>query len=54
VAIQGLGAQGLLTPDSVVVLEQPADDEAPPAVGALPLASTRRHGGTRISLYARW
>ena len=49
-----LGKADLLTPDSVVVLEQPGEAEPPPAVGALPRASTRRHGRTRISLFAGW
>jgi 16S rRNA (guanine966-N2)-methyltransferase len=47
-----LARSGLLVPTSVVVLEQPARDEPPPAVGELALASTRSHGGTRITLYA--
>jgi len=45
---------GLLTRDSVVVLEQAGEHEAPADVGPLPLASTRRHGRTRVSLYAGW
>src|SRR5690242_17198339 len=42
----------LLVPTSVVVLEQPAADEPPNAVGDLALVTTRKHGATRISLYA--
>jgi 16S rRNA (guanine966-N2)-methyltransferase len=42
----------LLVPNSIVVLEQPAKDEPPDRVGELTLATTRHHGGTRISLYA--
>jgi 16S rRNA (guanine966-N2)-methyltransferase len=51
-AVTGLGEAGLLLPTSVVVLEQAWDTEPPEQVGELPLASTRRHGRTRISLYA--
>jgi 16S rRNA G966 N2-methylase RsmD len=42
----------LLASTSVVVLEQPAEADPPTAVGPLVLVKTRRHGGTRISLYA--
>ncbi len=52
VAVAALEKEGVLLPHSVVVLEQPATDEAPAAIGELPLASTRKHGRTRISLYA--
>src|SRR5439155_1565961 len=51
-AVAALEKEGVLLPDSVVVLEQPATDEAPAAIGELPLASTRKHGRTRNSLYA--
>jgi 16S rRNA (guanine966-N2)-methyltransferase len=51
-AVAGLGAPGVLLPTSVVVLEQAWQAEPPSSVGGLPLASTRRHGRTRISLYA--
>lgn len=51
-AVELLGSKEVLTPQSVVVLEQRATDTVPHAVGPLPLASTRQHGGTRISLYA--
>jgi 16S rRNA (guanine966-N2)-methyltransferase len=51
-AVASLAAPGRLRPTSVVVLEQPWDAQPPPAVGSLPLASTRRHGRTRISLYS--
>jgi 16S rRNA (guanine966-N2)-methyltransferase len=50
--VDRLASAELLLPTSVVVLEQPATDEPPPKVGPLPLSSTRRHGRTRISLYA--
>jgi 16S rRNA (guanine966-N2)-methyltransferase len=50
--VRALGGPDMLLPDSVVVLEQPAEHDAPERVGPLPLASTRRHGRTRISLYA--
>jgi 16S rRNA (guanine966-N2)-methyltransferase len=51
-AVTALSVPGFLLPTSVVVIEQPWTTEPPPAVGALPLVSTRRHGRTRISLYA--
>jgi 16S rRNA (guanine966-N2)-methyltransferase len=51
-ALPALARPGILLPTSVVVLEQAWATEPPPAVGSLPLASTRRHGHTRISLYA--
>jgi 16S rRNA (guanine966-N2)-methyltransferase len=53
-AMHTLAERDLLAPDAVVVLEQPADAEAKLAVGPLPLASTRKHGGTRVSVYAGW
>ena len=49
-----LAMPGLLADGSVVVLEQQALDDPPDAIGTLALASTRRHGRTRISLYAGW
>lgn len=52
-AVGGLAASGLLLPTSVVVIEQPWNAKPPPAVGELPQASTRRHGRTRITLYAQ-
>ena len=51
-AVAALAEPGRLRPTSVVVLEQPWDAEPPAAVGDLPLSNTRRHGRTRISLYA--
>jgi 16S rRNA (guanine966-N2)-methyltransferase len=51
-AVKGLAREGLLLPTSVVVFEQAWETEPPACVGELPLASTRRHGRTRISLYA--
>jgi 16S rRNA (guanine966-N2)-methyltransferase len=52
--VKALGVPGLLLPTSVVVLEQSARAEAPPAfVGELPLANSRKHGRTRVSLYAQ-
>jgi 16S rRNA (guanine966-N2)-methyltransferase len=50
--IAGLGRPDLLLPTSVVVLEQSWTNEPPSSVGPLALASTRRHGRTRITLYA--
>ena len=47
-----LAAPGILTERSVVVVEQRARQSAEGAVGPLPLANSRHHGGTRISLYA--
>jgi 16S rRNA (guanine966-N2)-methyltransferase len=49
--VDALGQSELLTSNSVVVLEQSAAATPPKQVGALPLASTRRHGRTRITLY---
>jgi len=51
-ALNSIAKQGLLTPTSVVVLEQPSTAEPPEKVGELPQANTRRHGRTRITLYA--
>jgi 16S rRNA (guanine966-N2)-methyltransferase len=51
-ALAALDASGLLLPTSVVVLEQAREAQPPAAVGALPLASSRRHGRTQISVYA--
>jgi 16S rRNA (guanine966-N2)-methyltransferase len=50
--LEGLSAPGMLQPTSVVMLEQEWASEPPSRVGNLSLASTRRHGRTRISLYA--
>jgi 16S rRNA (guanine(966)-N(2))-methyltransferase RsmD len=50
--VEALAAPGLLGESSVVVLEQPAEAEPPAAIGPLTLASTRKHGRTRITLYA--
>jgi len=50
--VEGLSASDLLAPTSVVVLEQSANAEPPESIGPLALASSRKHGQTRISLYA--
>jgi 16S rRNA (guanine966-N2)-methyltransferase len=50
--LKSLGSSSLLTPTSVVVLEQSATASPPESVGDLKLANTRRHGRTRISLYS--
>jgi 16S rRNA (guanine(966)-N(2))-methyltransferase RsmD len=50
--VERLGKSDLLLPSSVLILEQPAANEPPPAVGPLPLSSTRRHGRTRITVYS--
>lgn len=48
----GTLAQGnLLLSTSVVVIEHAPEFDPPNTLGALPLASSRRHGRTRISLY---
>ena len=52
-AVEALGSSQLLLPTSVVVLEQPWKSEPPASVGELPRASTRRHGRTRITLFAQ-
>src|SRR5260221_11642622 len=51
-ALATLVERGLLQPTSVVILEQPSTAEPPEKVGDLPQSSTRRHGRTRITLYA--
>ena len=51
-ALDALAKPGFLRRTSVVVLEQSADAEQPPSVGELPLANSRRHGRTRITLYS--
>jgi 16S rRNA (guanine966-N2)-methyltransferase len=50
--IKALGASGVLLPTSAVIVEQAAKAEPPAAVGELPMSKTRRHGRTRITLYA--
>jgi 16S rRNA (guanine966-N2)-methyltransferase len=51
--LKALGKPGLLLPTSVVVIEESAKAVLPPgSVGDLPLANSRRHGRTRVSLYA--
>ena len=50
--MDALASAGLLLPTSVVVLEQPSEAQPPQRVGELGLVSSRRHGRTRISLYA--
>jgi 16S rRNA (guanine966-N2)-methyltransferase len=45
-------ASSMLAPSAVVVLEQPANAEPLSASGDLTLSSSRKHGRTRISLYA--
>jgi 16S rRNA (guanine966-N2)-methyltransferase len=49
--VELLGGSGFLLMTSVVVFEQSWSTTPPSKVGLLPLASTRRHGRTRISLY---
>jgi 16S rRNA (guanine966-N2)-methyltransferase len=51
-ALQALGRSELVHGTSVIVLEQPRGADAPSEIGLLKLASTRTHGGTRVSLYA--
>ena len=51
-AITHLSEPGVLLPTSVVILEQAWETQPPERVGELALASTRRHGRTRISLFA--
>lgn len=50
--LAALSREDLVLPTSVVVVEHAADVDAPPAVGGLPINSSRRHGRTRITLYA--
>jgi 16S rRNA (guanine966-N2)-methyltransferase len=50
--VEGLSREELLIPTSVVVLEHAREFKPPESVGPLPLASSRRHGRSHISLYA--
>jgi len=50
--VRALGSPECLLPTSVVVLEQPWATEPAAFVGLLSMTTTRRHGRTRISLYA--
>jgi len=51
--VKALGKPDLLLSTSVVVFEQSSHAEPPPeTVGVLRLANSRRHGRTRVSLYA--
>jgi 16S rRNA (guanine966-N2)-methyltransferase len=50
--VRALSSPGMLAPTSVVILEQAWANEPPPNVGIVSLQTTRRHGRTRISLYA--
>jgi 16S rRNA (guanine966-N2)-methyltransferase len=50
--VSALASPGILGPTSVVILEQAWATEPPASVGPLSLQSTRRHGRTRISMYA--
>jgi 16S rRNA (guanine966-N2)-methyltransferase len=51
-AVDALRAPGVLLASSVVVVEQPWAAEPPDGFGVLPVLSTRKHGHTRITLYA--
>ena len=50
--VEALARPGLLVPTSVAVIEQSWHVQPPAHLAALALANTRRHGRTRISLYA--
>ena len=50
--LDALSSANLLKDSSVVVLEQGAESTPPESVGPLPRRDTRKHGRTRISLYA--
>src|SRR5438874_3828347 len=50
--VDALSAPGVLLPSSVVVVEQPWEVEPAAGFGVLPVLSTRKHGHTRITLYA--
>jgi 16S rRNA (guanine(966)-N(2))-methyltransferase RsmD len=50
--VAALSAPGFLEATSVVIVEQGWETRPPECVGDLALQSTRRHGRTRITLYA--
>jgi 16S rRNA (guanine966-N2)-methyltransferase len=50
--VTALATAGMLESTSVVILEQGWETEPPESVGDLALQSTRRHGRTRITVYA--
>jgi 16S rRNA (guanine966-N2)-methyltransferase len=47
-----LAAADVLAESAVLVLEQPAEGQAPEKIGPLTQTSTRVHGATRISMFA--
>jgi 16S rRNA (guanine966-N2)-methyltransferase len=51
-ALAVLETEQLLTRSGAVVLEQSSSDAPPDAIAAIPLARTRIHGSTRLTLYA--
>lgn len=50
--LDALADASLLSDTGVVVLEQAAETTPPQQVGPLPLRDSRKHGRTRVSLYA--
>ena len=51
--LDGLARTGLVGPGATFVLEVSSRREAPPALGPLTLAWSRRHGDTRVGIYRR-
>ena len=51
--LQRIAAPPLISADATLVYEHGEREEPPPALGILPLASTRRYGDTRVSIYHR-
>jgi 16S rRNA (guanine966-N2)-methyltransferase len=49
--LSGLGSGGLIDEDTAIVYEHSRRTIPPEACGGMPLAVTRRHGSTAISLY---
>ena len=49
--LQRLASSSLVTPETVILFEHSKRKPPPPALGGLPLATSRRHGDTTISIY---
>lgn len=51
--LDALAASALVTPESVIVVEQHRSAPVPDALGALPLYRARRHGDTQVCIFAQ-